>query len=153
LLLAACSRDPDLPAVRYDATDSAILVAALMPACGCLSLANIRDEAGGLEPDGSGGIEVVASLEGKETGTIVLGSRQEHTEKFDWAGSLNSDRYQIVAYARRPDGSRGERLRQISRNVRFSQRALVSHPCQEPVCAFGPLALSSVVNERGQRSR
>ena len=148
ILLWACRREPVLPAVQYDAADSAILVGALMPACGCLSLANISDESAELKPDGSGGIEVVASLEGKVTGRIVLGARQEHTEKFDWAGLQDNDRYHIVAYARRPDGSRGERLSPISRYLRFPERALASHSCHESVCAFGPLALSSALSER-----
>lgn len=150
-LLAACTRNPASPGVRDDATGSAILVAATMPACDCLSLANTRDEAGGLKPTDSGGIEVVASLDGKVTGSMILDSRQAHTEKFDWASSQASHRYQIVAYARRAGGSRGNRLRPISRYVRVAQRG--SHPCEEPVCAFGPLALSAAVHARAPTSR
>lgn len=144
VLVAACGRDPGLATVRYDAADSAILVAALMPACGCLSLANIWDEGGRSEREASGEIEVVASLEGTVTGTVVLGARQEHSEKFDWAGPDAGDRYQIAVYARRPDGSRGDRLRPISRYVRFAEP--VSQSCRDSLCPLGPLKLSSALS-------
>ena len=139
LLLAACSRD--LISVQYDASDDAILVAALPPHCGCLSLANTSEKSSGVTPQSSGEIEVVAFLDGTVRGRIVLGIGQEHREKFDWAGPENNARYRIVAYAPRAGDSRREPLRPISSYLRFQN--VTELRCSESICAFGPLVLSA----------
>ncbi len=158
LLAVACNRETIVSGLKEDGeSGDAFLVSALMPTCGCISFTNLNEKPStDIDADSqeaSGQIEIVAMLHGTEVGSFVLEPGGEHREKFDWAGSENSDQYRITAY--RWTGVRGAQLKPIvdsviDQSVSVTTEAL-GIPCRESTCVFGSLGLGNAWNsEAGQ---
>ena len=107
-------------------------VAAPEPDCGCLALRN----------RGNDSLEVRASFFGNERGSTVLESGEQTRVRFDWAGPLAEDRYQIHVYS---DGV----LRPIEQ-LQLPTEQPVFRPCDDLACDYGDLGMNQGVTAVGR---
>ena len=115
-------------------------VAALMPQCGCMTLA-MSDEASGVEQ-----IQVVTRFHGAEIGALPLSAGESQRVAFDWAGPENTDVYEILAFEMDQDGDglyqRAAAPSPLVASL-LSVSDVVEGTCRTNTCAFGPLNLHS----------
>lgn len=127
---------------RFTPDGAEIELAALMPGCGCVTLAS-TGAAGGAD------IEVVARLEGTEVGSMVLSPQKPERVRYDWAGASNEDRYRIAAY-RRVQASDGTMQRSQDPLVPIgnyvAKGGVVESNCRDSMCTFGLLHMDQALN-------
>jgi len=110
-----------------------IEVAAPEPDCGCLTLRNRS-----VDP-----LEVRASFFGTPRGSTVLQPGELTRVRFDWAGPLAEDRYQIQAFG--PDGAP-----QSTDLLAMPPDPPVFRSCDDLACEFGELGLNQGVASVGR---
>lgn len=127
---------------RYTPEGGEIELSALMPGCGCITLASTPAV-------GNEEIELVARLEGTEVGSMVLSPQKPQRVRYDWAGASNEDRYRIAAY-RRVTGSDGTKQRSEAPLVPIGdyvfKGGVVESNCRDSLCTFGLLHMDQALN-------
>ncbi|HJN44681.1 MAG: hypothetical protein QGI10_04165 [Vicinamibacterales bacterium] len=110
-----------------------IEVAAPEPDCGCLTLTNRADDP----------LEARASFFGKRRGSELLQPGGRTRVRFDWAGPLAEDRYQIQAY-----DSNG--MRQPIEQLQLPEESPVFRSCDDLACDYGDMGLNQGVASVGR---
>ena len=134
LPLATCSRWQKVYyGVQYS-NDGTKLQVASPGSCGCVTLQNRSDET----------LTLYASLHDGLVGSLVLKADEMARVRYDWAGPLGDDFYEIVA-ARGPAGS--ETLAAPLRNF-IAAEGVVDTPCDGRACDYGALSMNKAAVQR-----
>lgn len=132
LATSACSNVEEIAHGRSYTPEGTLLVAALQPSCGCMSMANRSGR----------NIYLESSFYGVSRGSLLLKPGEVTRFLFDWAGPANSDAYEISAFnaTGAGDPDRSSRLR--IQDVLHEASPLMDTACNADECAFGSLSLN-----------
>jgi hypothetical protein len=118
-------------------------IASRQPRCGCISLTNTSEQRVWLE----------AWLYGTPRGAMVFPPGEKRRIMFDWAGSENTDFYELVTFKLAKD-DRGRETRDDSadgglriRDILTEHAPFVHLSCNDDTCEFGSLSMNHVFLE------
>jgi hypothetical protein len=133
LTMMGCSNVEHISHGRQFTKEGKVEVGALMPSCGCISLQNTTPNK----------VAIESYFFGIRRGSLMLAPGEVTRALFDWAGSENSDVYELVAYNAGPDGTGREQAR--AQDVLREFAPASSTPCADRECPFGQLAMNRML--------